>query len=466
MVEVLDVGRDPGYDAPADMKEFIEAFRALRHAPRALWLVIFAFAFDAMAYFGILPLMKPFLGQDLGISPALASTWVSLFTGALTVIMLFVGKPTEGRLGIRRSIILALVLAFGGRIIYASAPFAGGAAQLAVSLLVVALGEGILQPVCYAGVKAYTSEETGSMGFALLYAGLNFGAMLIGPLSAHVRTTYDVAYKAKASTLSGFNAVNWMCTGVTLVTLVVFAILMTKRVEAKVVRATQPAAPASDEDKPTGAVGDSPYKNVRFLFFIFALLPVRTLFAHQWLTMPEYVLRCYPESVTDRMEWLVDSMNPMVIFIGVPVLTALTKKIHVLTMMIVGSLISAAATFLLVPGPSTAMLILYFVIFSVGEALWSSRFLEYAAELAPEGRVAQYMGVANLPWFVAKATTGFYSGFILEHFVPKDGPKSSGTMWLIYGLIAMSSPTLLLAARKWVKAGLSDGKEHMRKVTV
>lgn len=448
------------------MKEFIEAFKALRHAPRALWLVIFAFAFDAMAYFGILPLMKAFIGQDIGIRPALASTWVSLFTGALTLVMLFVGKPTEERLGIRKSIILALALGFGGRIIYSSAPFLGGAAQLGVSLLVIALAEGILQPVAYAGVKRYTTEETGSMGFALLYAGLNFGAMLIGPFSAHVRTSFDVAYKAKESTLSGFNAVNWMCTAVTFGTLVVFSLFMTKAVEAKVVRGVASGdkqneqAGYRDNAKPSApAKTKSPFKDARFLFFIFALLPVRTLFAHQWLTMPEYVLRCYPPHVTDRMEWLVDSMNPMVIFLGVPMLTALTKKIHVLTMMIVGSLVSAVATFLLVPGANTAMLVTYFVVFSVGEALWSSRFLEYAAELAPEGRVAQYMGVANLPWFVAKTTTGFYSGYVLEHFVPKEGPNSSGTMWLLYGAIAMLSPISLIVARKWILSGMDKPAE-------
>lgn len=443
------------------MKELIEAFKALRHAPRALWLVIFAFAFDAMAYFGILPLMKAFLGQDIGIAPEYASTWVSLFTGALTLFMLFVGKPTEGRLGIRRSILLALALAFFGRVLYSSAPFAGGAALVAVALGIVALGEGILQPVCYAGVKRYTSEETSSMGFALLYAGLNFGAMLIGPLSAHVRTTFDVPYKSGQSTLSGFNAVNWTCTGVTLATLIIFGLFMTNVVEAKVIRGAEAeqmkdVGDAESAKPAPQSTAVSPWKNVRFLFFIFALLPVRTLFAHQWLTMPEYVLRSYPRHVADRMEWLVDSVNPLVIFLGVPMLTALTKRFHVLTMMIVGSLVSAASTFLLVPGPSTVLLVTYFVVFSIGEALWSSRFLEYAAELAPEGRVAQYMGVANLPWFVAKTTTGFYSGFILERFVPTEGAQSSGTMWLLYGAIAMMSPLALIAARKWIRSGLDE----------
>lgn len=441
------------------MKEFIEAFKVLRHAPRALWLIIFAFAFDGMAYFGILPLMKPFLGQDIGIRPEIASTWVSVFTGAVTLVMLFVGKPTEGYLGIRRSILLALFLAFAGRVLYASAPYAGGAASLAVSLAIVALGEGILQPVAYAGVKRYTTEATSSMGFALLYAMMNFGAMLIGPISAEVRTTFDVSYKAGDSTLSGFNAVNWVCTGVTLATLVVFAVLMTKRVEANVVvrgGAPEPPEPgyresAKEEGSPKGR---SPFSDVRFLFFIFALLPVRTLFAHQWLTMPEYVLRSYPPAVADRMEWLVDSINPLVIFLGVPTLTALTRRYHVLSMMITGSLVSAAATFLLCFGAHTPLLITYFVVFSIGEALWSSRFLEYSADLAPEGRVAQYMGVASLPWFIAKTTTGFYSGFMLERFVPPDGPNHSGTMWLVYGAIAMLSPLSLIAARRWIRAGM------------
>jgi len=431
------------------VKEFFEAFRALRQAPRALWLVIFAFSLESMAYFGILPLMKPYIGQDVGISPALASTWVSLFTGSLTLVMLFVGKPAEDRLGIRKGILLSLLLIIVGRGLYGSAPFMGGAALLAVSLLVVALGEGILQPIAYAGVKKYTTEKNGAMGYAVLYSLFNLGAALIGPISAKVRTTWDVKHKEGLSALSGFNAVNWVCFAITVVTIVVFMVLMTKTAEAKVVRVTTAAVGADGK-----ATGKSPFADRRFMFFIFMLLPVRTLFAHQWLTMPEYVLRSYPQEIADRMEWLVDSVNPIIIFFGVPVITALTKRRHVLSMMILGSAVSAMATFLLCGGPHTSMLIGYFFVFSIGEALWSSRFLEYAAELAPEGRTAQYMGIANLPWFAAKMTTGFYSGWVLEHFCPKDGAKNTETMWFIYGLIALLSPIGLIAARKWLLAGM------------
>ena len=56
------------------------------------------------------------------------------------------------------------------------------------------------------------------------------------------------------------------------------------------------------------------------------LLPVRTLFAHQWLTLPDYILRAYPKDVADHMEWIVDWINPLVVFVGTPLITAMTRK--------------------------------------------------------------------------------------------------------------------------------------------
>ena len=180
------------------------------------------------------------------------------------------------------------------------------------------------------------------------------------------------------------------------------------------------------------------------------LLPVRTLFAHQLLTMPEYILRAYSKPVADHMEWLLDWINPLIIFFGVPIATVLTKRFHVYTMMIVGSLVSAASTFLLCIGPRLDVLITYFVLFSIGEALWSARFIEYASELAPPGRVTQYMGLASVPWMLAKGTTGFYSGYLMARYCPQNVPVDqlhTETLWMIYGLIAMASPIGLWLAQ-------------------
>jgi MFS family permease len=179
--------------------------------------------------------------------------------------------------------------------------------------------------------------------------------------------------------------------------------------------------------------------------------------------MPQYILRAYDKPVADKMEWLVNWINPAIIFIGVPVATALTRHVNVYTMMIIGALVSAAPTFLLCAGPSLPLLITYFVVFSIGEALWSARFLEYASELAPPGRIAQYMGLANIPWLLAKGTTGFYSGIMLAEYVPENANPMqihSGTLWFFYGCIAMMSPIGLWLARKWVMKGLHPKQVH------
>ena len=120
--------------------------------------------------------------------------------------------------------------------------------------------------------------------------------------------------------------------------------------------------------------------------------------------------------------------------------------------MIIGTIVSAVTTFILVPGPALWTLLLYVIIFSFGEALWSSRFLEYVANIAPAGKVGAYMGLAGIPWFLAKFTTGLYSGSMIKHFIPETGPQDTSTLWLIYAIIACLSPIGLIAMRKWLLA--------------
>ncbi|MBC8279098.1 MAG: hypothetical protein H8E46_12765, partial [FCB group bacterium] len=199
-----------------------------------------------------------------------------------------------------------------------------------------------------------------------------------------------------------------------------------------------------------------PFLDPQFMFFIFILLPVRTIFAHDFLTMPDYIFREFPESVSAKYEW-IHGLNPLIIVIFVPTIAALTRKAKIINMMIIGTTITALIPFLLVPGPRLWAVLTYVVIYSFGEAVWSSRFLEYVANLAPQGRVGAYMGLATIPWFMAKFTTGFYSGFMLNKFVPVDGPHDSGTMWFIYACFACISPIGLILARKWVGRGSHTG---------
>ncbi len=525
---------DPASVSPGGVTGFFHSFFDLFRLPRAFWIVIAVFVVESMAYFMALTLMNSYLTRDLGVPDRWASLFVSMFTMLVTLFMLGAGSYAES-FGLRKALVAAMILCVLGRALYAyvtalapaglgaatsssaaeAAPQAGvvsmgGLALLALVLAlgVIALGEAILQPVCYSGVKQYTDEKTSSMGYGLIYALMNGGIVVGGAISSYIRpgvqaildpSAAPAAAEAAATTAatgatqpgrglivewfdaavaalqplrdalnpalqwlaswtgSGIQAVNWLCVATAIVALLM-CFLLTRRAEANKLRPDRIRELRRADTRPVGDrlwsyVADGPFANVRFMFFIFMLLPVRTLFAHQWLTLPEYVLRAYPTEVSNYMEVVVNWVNAGIILLGVPIATALTRKAHVYTMMIIGSLVSAAPTFLLCSGPNLSLLITYLVVFSIGEALWSARFLEYASELAPEGRIAQYMGLANVPWLLAKGTTGLYSGFLLERFCPKDGPRQTGTLWFIYGCIAMASPIGLILARRWVMSG-------------
>jgi len=198
------------------------------------------------------------------------------------------------------------------------------------------------------------------------------------------------------------------------------------------------------------SLANHPLSNLKFFFFIFALIPVQTLFTYNWLVLPQYISRAFDGWIGEYFE-ITANANPILIFIAAPLVAALTQKKNVYNMMVWGTAIMAAPAFLLVLGPHWWTLFPYIIIMTIGEAMWQPRFLQYAAEIAPEGKTGMYMGVAQLPWFLTKILVPLlYSGWMMDKYCPQEGAQDTGTMWLIYAVIAICSSILLIIARPWL----------------
>jgi MFS family permease len=194
------------------------------------------------------------------------------------------------------------------------------------------------------------------------------------------------------------------------------------------------------------------------MFFIFALIPVQTLFAHNWLTLPQYFSRAFTGVVSENFEFFVN-FNPILIFILAPMVAALTAKKDTYMMMIIGTFIMASPTFILALGPSIWGVFGYLIIMTIGEAMWQPRFLQWIAEIAPKNMTGIYMGIGQFPWFMTKFITSLYSGWFLSQYCA-DGvpPEQLNTefMWLIYGFIAITSPIMLFLAKGWMGASMTQ----------
>jgi MFS family permease len=436
-----------------------ESIRILFGASRGYLLVNAANLGDGVAYFGFLTLMTLFMQHDVGFSAAWATRSVGWFTGAVTVFMALGGGVVSDRLGVRRALTVCILMLLVGRVLYVVSPGLGSFAVVAtvasIALLVMAAGEGVIQPALYAGIKEYTDARTATLGYAFLYSIMNLGIVIGGSLSPLIRQFWAERVQGKdvqVDPTAGIAGAFWFFVAATAVMLAVNVLFFTRGVERRDRRGVEEVA---QEFTWSGYLKNLPILDVRFIFFIFILLPVRTLFAHQYLTMPDYVTRTLPPEIAARWEW-INIINPATIVIFVPVIAALTLRRRVVDMMIVGTSLSALCTFLLVPAPNLPLLLAYMVLWSLGEAAWSSRFLEYVADIAPLNRVGLYMGIAGMPWFLAKTTTGIYAGNVLDRFVPVDGVQRPGTMWLIYGLIALITPVCLLISRRWLLRGVRN----------
>ena len=444
-------------------REVSQPFVDLFHASQALWGINLSYLLEGLTYFGVVGLLAIFFNDYIGLDDISAGQMVGFLTAGITLGMLFMGATVD-LIGARRSLLLSLFLMLVGRILLTLSPDLGTKGLWSSShwlamggLSGIILGYGIYQPACYAAVRQFTSEKTAAMGYAMLYALMNLGGFLPGLISPPVRRAY------------GITGVFWVYVALTAAGILVIALLLTRKATTKAAaeaEAERKEKTAPEEKKPLKEqilfyLKNFPVRDSRFMFFIFILIPVQTLFAHNWLTLPQYCSRAFTGVVSDNYEFFVN-FSPVLIFILTPVVTALTSKRNTYTMMIVGTFVMAAPTFILALGPNIIGLFAYLILATLGEATWSARFLQWVAEIAPKSMTGIYMGIGQFPWFLTKVITSLYSGWFLMHYCPAGVPPDqmhTGTMWFIYGIIALMTPAGLLLASNWMRRGFKDRAE-------
>ena len=98
------------------------------------------------------------------------------------------------------------------------------------------------------------------------------------------------------------------------------------------------------------------------------------------------------------------------------------------------------------------------LLLSAGEAVYSPRLYEYVLYLSPEGGEGAYGALLSMPLFVVKIIAGTSGGILLGDWCSVGA--TAGTlhapvrhcriMWLIIGLIAISTPITLYFFRPWL----------------
>ena len=176
---------------------------------------------------------------------------------------------------------------------------------------------------------------------------------------------------------------------------------------------------------------------------------IRIVYRSLDATLPKFMERTIGEGA---YYGTILMLNPLSILIFTPLLTPLVYYFSNYTLICIGGFISSASCLIMLLPQSYTTCVAFSIVLGIGESIWSPRFYEYSIAVAPKGKEGTYMALTSAPLFFASMIAGVMSGSLLEGFCPEDGAKGNCWMvWLVITCVAMTSPILLFAFRKWIE---------------
>jgi len=488
-----------GAQAPVESQKpalarFLGRFTVLKGAIRELWIV-FAVKFLAIAAYATTnSTLVLWLSSDLGYSDGQAGWLVAAWSVSITVITLAVGSLTDA-IGFRRTFFLGTWICVFARAVLAFTPYRWLA--LLGGLFPLAVGEALGGPVLIAGVHRYANTRQRSISFSISYTMMNLGFLLSAYIFDKLRHGMgehgQLALGVFGLQISTYRTLFLASLGLEL-SLLPFLYFLRKGAEAtdeglKLAPKAAKYAGVALMKSIWLTIRDGALDAVRLfaglfrqagfyrlLAFLMLIAFIKLIYKQLDYIYPKFGVRELGDGAPIGM---LIGINYILIIPLAPIVGALTQRFSAYRMVILGGAISAASVFIMalppawfkpmadgflghwvghwylglqgVVHPYYVMIALFVVLLSFGEAFYSPRVYEYAAAIAPKGQEASYSALSYVPFLLAKVLVGGFSGFLLTNFCPEEGPRHSGTLWLLMALTATIAPVGLLVFRRYIR---------------
>lgn len=419
------------------MSDLRTDLRALRAAPRELWLLYAVKLLESVSYFTVYALLVIFLSDDHGLGDTEAGSVSGLWLTAISLVVFGAGFLSDS-LGMKRALLAAAVSAAVGRGVLAL--FGGDLWSVYLGLALSVWGIATFKPTMNAAVRAWAPPTAIPFAFSLYYVVMNLGAILQGPLVDGARRFFKDGVS--------FAGIDW--SPARLVFLVGFVLSL---LNIGLVAAMRP--PAEMGEVAGSAPARRPWQIAKevvverafwwFMLVVGLLTFVRLIFQHAHLTWPKYTLRAFGDDFPFATYW---ALNPAIIIVLTPIATALTRRLPTYPVLVSGALLTGLSVLPMVFSTTKAASVAFIVILSIGEALWSPRLYEYTATVAPRGREASYMGLSELPLFLAKPVVGTLSGWMLATWMPAEGARNPALLWAVIAAMTLFAPIIMGLGRR------------------
>jgi len=384
--------------------------RTFRQFPSTFWIANTMELFERWAWYGMFLVLPLYLTGSTETG-ALGFTQVQkgILTGTVVMILYFLPTITGAiadRFGYRRMLILSYLILISGY--YMMGTFRSYGAIWFVFLF-VGLGAGLFKPVISATIRKTTNDSTSSIGFGIFYMIVNIGAF-IGPIFASKLREHS------------WNYVFIMASAVIMVNLVLVLLFYKEPVREK-------------SAEPLGRSVLSIFRNIfsalsdlKLLIFLLIVVGFWTMYNQLFYTLPVFIEQWLDTSPLydglaglspslaeaigtprgDIAPEMIANIDALYIVIFQVLVSGFVMRFKPLKVMVSGFLICAIGIGLWFVTLNPFYLFLSILIFSFGEMASSPKILEYIGRIAPEDKVALYMGC----YFIPLAGGNFFAGLL------------------------------------------------------
>ncbi|HPY14667.1 MAG TPA: MFS transporter [bacterium] len=486
--------------------------KGLRQSPRDMWLMFIYNIIEYTAYMAMNIAVTLWLTADCGVGDLAAGNYIMLWSILLSIIGMITGAVVD-TIGIRKTLMISIIFLLISRFFmsFITDPYI----IFVLGFIPMAIGFAIVGPLISVAIKRFTTKDTVAMGFGLFYVLMNLGYALGGLMFDGVRDVFSLRDSAGKiiNENAGIDILGLHFSTYQMFFVIGFLFTIVSMIVAFFIRGN---IELNDDGKLTEVAKKelgSGFKAVRnsaidvwnmiskvvaekmfwvYIGMLALTLFVRFVFFHFSYTFPKYGISILGEGA--KIGNIYGVLNSFLIIFTVPVVAYLTKKTASYKMLIIGSIVSSLSCFIAVipsrffvsltdtvlgemifvkwlgladsaqalsvnpPTPEYWPLIFFILIFTIGEAIWSPRLMQFTAEIAPKGKEGTYIALSILPWFAAKFFVGPMSGLLVKIYTPfQDGhplpPADNYTMvWVWIGGMALLTPvTLILFGKYFMK---------------
>jgi len=431
----------------------------IRNIPTRVWIVLSIHTLHSFCGFILSFNMILYLTSELGVSDINAG----IYYGILAALAVLAGLPIgliNDSFGSKKTLIAGSVISLLGRI---GLTMSGSVGLFFFSATFETLGSGMVELSCDVLVDRSTNSnnEIHSFAFSLLYASMNIGATLAG-----FATTFFMSsdyFKDIGSSTAMFSFISTLSVTIFFITLLV-------KEDTYIIRQESHGKTSCKEcPKKCGELVKDKSFWVLLLLHL-TMVGAFSMFRYMDTVLPKYLVRVYGEDIPYGS---ILAINPSLVIVLTPIFGMFFRNVKEMYWTIVfGCFLSSISPSIMVLWPvaesavaNIQPVVIYLIVFTIGEIIYSPRFKEYSMMLAPVDKKGLYTGLTVLPSFAGQLFSGPISGVLLKNYCPQSistlpeiltDSSSCSELWLWVILFGLSSPFILLTCSSCLRLSVFE----------